>query len=111
MQARLMLWPLSLVMVFGALFGVYQYGRHVEGLERDAAQKKSIEAAVAKANKLAAADKAAAVASALKEAERHAAEAPRMARVERSILTRTEYLACTLDAADLAELNAAVEGK
>lgn len=41
-QARLILWLLSLAIVFGALFGAYRYGRNVEGLARDAKERDAL---------------------------------------------------------------------
>ncbi len=34
-QAKLILWLLSVAVVLGVLFGAYHYGRHVQGLEDD----------------------------------------------------------------------------
>lgn len=52
-QARLMGWFLSIVVLFGAVYGVYRYGRHIEGLERDkVSQAAIIEAQSEAANKL-----------------------------------------------------------
>lgn len=110
-QVKLILWLLSLAIVLGALFGAYRYGRHVEGFARDSQQLDAVTKAVDRANELARADKEAALKSAQKDAARHIAESGRDGRVERSIAAHTEYVACALDAADLEELIAAVEGK
>lgn len=109
-QAKLILWLISLAVVLGALFGAYRYGRHVEGLARDSQQLGKMKQEVKAGNRLAAADNAAATDAAAKEAERSKSSGARSGRVERSIATHVEYVACALSASDLAELNAAIEG-
>jgi len=110
-QAKLMLWLLSLVVVLAGLFGTYRYGRHVEGLTRDAQQLAAVKRAVADANRLAAADQAAALARAERDAARRIAAADQQGRVEQGIAAHPEYAACALGADDFGELLAAIEGK
>lgn len=110
-QIKLILWLISVGVVLGALFGAYRFGRHVEGLDRDAQLKDAVIAAVAQANELAATDKAVALKAAQRAADRRAAHTESAGRVENSIEAHTEYTACALSAADLAELNHALDKK
>lgn len=110
-QAKLILWLLSLAVVFGALFGVYRFGRHVESLDRDAQLKDAVIEAVAHANDLAAIDQAAALKAAKKDADRRVAAGQQTGKAEQGIADHPEYAACALDAEDIANLINAVEGK
>lgn len=110
-QVKFVLWLLSLAVVLGALLGAYRYGRHVEGLERGAQLLDAVIGAVGHANDLAAQDQDAALKSAERVAARRIEAARRDGRVEQGIADHPEYAACTLSDTDLAELNAAVEGK
>lgn len=108
---KLSLWLLSLAVVLGAMFGAYRYGRHVEGLARDAQLLDAVVNAVAHANDLAAIDQTAALKAAKKDADRRVAAGQQTGKAERGIADHPEYAACTLDAEDLANLINAVEGK
>ncbi len=110
-KVKLVLWLLSLAVVLVALFGVYRYGRHVEGLERDAQLLDAVVNAVAHANELAAIDQAAALKAAQKDADRRVAAGQQTGKVEQGIADHPEYAACALDAEDFANLINAVEGK
>lgn len=110
-QAKLILWLLSLSVVMGALFGVYRFGRHVEGLDRDAQLKDAVIDAVSHANELAALDQAAALKAAKKDADRRVAAVQQTGKAEQGIADHPEYFTCALDAEDFANLINAVEGK
>lgn len=110
-RTKLILWLLSLAVVLGALYGLYRYGRHVEGLERDSQQLAAVQRAVKEANRLAAVDLTAALAAAKLDADRAVASAKRSTRTEQGIAAHPEYADCALSADDLANLTAAVEGK
>lgn len=110
-QAKLILWLLSLAVVLGALFGAYRYGRNVEGLARDAQLLDAVVKAVDHANELAVIDQAAALKAAKKDADRRVAAAGQAGMVEQGIAAHPEYTACALDAEDLANLINSVEGK
>jgi hypothetical protein len=110
-QAKLVLWLLSLAAVLGALYGVYLYGRHVEGLERDRQRLERAEYGIEAGNKLAGKDGAAAADAAVKNAARAASAGARTGRVERGIAAHADYTACALSAQDMQELNDAVEGR
>jgi len=110
-QAKLILWLLSLAMVLGALFGAYRYGRHVEGLARDAQMLDAVVKAVAHANELAEIDQAAALKSAKKDADRRVAAGQQTGKAEQGIADHPEYAACALGAEDFVNLINAVEGK
>lgn len=110
-QAKLILWLLSLAVVLGTLFGAYRYGRHVEGLTRDAQLLDAVVKAVDHANELAAIDQAAALKAAKKDADRRVAAGQLTGKAEQGIADHPEYAACALDAEDLANLINAVEGK
>lgn len=109
-NVKLALWLLSLAVVLGALFGVYRFGRHVEGLERDAQIKDAVIDAVAHANELAAIDQTAALKAVKKEADRRVAAGQQTGKAEQGIANHPEYAACALDAEDFANLINAVEG-
>lgn len=110
-QAKLILWLLSLSVVLGALFGVYRFGRHVEGLERDAQLLDAVVKAVAHANDLAAIDQTAALNAAKKDADRRVAAGQQTGKAEQGIADHPEYFACALGAEDFVNLINAVEGK
>lgn len=97
--------------LLAALFGIYQYGRHVEGLERDSQQLAAVQSAVTESSRLAAIDLAAAIDAAKRDADRAITAAKRTTRTEQGIAAHPEYAACTLSADDLANLIDAVEGE
>lgn len=110
-QSKLVLWLLSLAAVALVLFGAYRYGKHVEGLERDRQQLAKVEQSIDDGNALAKADNAAATDAAADASARTESAGRRAGRVEQGITARPEYTACALSPQDLAELNAAVEGR